>query len=151
MSDSRGKGRGEDRRGGRSMSVPLSRLSAPPMQCPPAASTVSSPPLPINYASSHKSPPSLASPSSSMSASASASDLCVCTPYIAVAIPLIPVLAVIMIVRPPCNYCRRTRPFSYLVMSSVTCVHFIPEATERLVQQKNLVGKPSSLGQSTRS
>ena len=32
----------------------------------------------------------------------------------------------------------RPRPFSYLVMGSVTCVHFVPEATERLVQQKKL-------------
>ena len=105
------------------------------MQRPPAASTVSSPPLPINSSSSPKSPPSLASPSSSASASASVSDLCVCTPYVAANVPLIPVLAVIVTVRPPCDYCHRPRTFSSLVMGSVTCVHFVLEATERLVQQ----------------
>ena len=133
-------GRGEGRRGGRSMSGPPPRLSAPPMQLPPAAYTVSSPLLPINYLSSPKSPPSLASPSSSAlacaSASASASDPCVCTPYVAVDVLPIPVLAVIVIVCPPCNYFHLPRHFSSLVMVSVTCIHFVPEATERLVQQK---------------
>ena len=57
---------------------------------------------------------------------------------VAVAVPLVPVLAVIVIVRLPCNYCPRHRPFSSLVMGSVTCVHFVPEATERLVQEKKL-------------
>ena len=45
--------------------------SAPPLPRPPAASTVSSPPLPINYLSFPTSPPSLASLSSSTLASAS--------------------------------------------------------------------------------
>ena len=49
-------------------------LSAPP-PCSPAASTLSSPPLPINSLSFSKSPPSLASPSLSVSASVSLSDL----------------------------------------------------------------------------
>ena len=99
---------------------------------------LSSPPLPINSSSLPKSPPSLASPSSSVLASALASDLCVFTPYVSVAVPLIPVLVVIVIVRPPCNYCHRPCPFSSLVMGSVTCVHFVPEATERLAQQKKI-------------
>ena len=114
----------------------------PPPQRHPNSSTVSSPPLPINYLSSPKSPPPLASPSSSSSASVSASplesDLCVCTHYVAFAVPLIPVLAVIVIVRPPCNYCHRPRPFLSLVMGSMTCVHLVPEATERLAQQKKI-------------
>ena len=122
------------------MSAPPPSPLYPPMQRPPAESTVSSPPLPINSSSLPKSPPSLASSSSSAlasaSTSASASDLCVYTPYVAVAVPLIPVLAVIVIAHPPCNYCHRPRPFLSLVTSSVTCVHFVPEATERLVQQE---------------
>ena len=48
---------------------------------------------------------------------------------------LVPVLAVIVIVCPICNYCHRPCPFLSLVMGFVTCVHFVPEATERLVQQ----------------
>ena len=103
-------------------------LDSPP-QCPPAASPESSPLLLINYLSSPKLPPFLASPSSYTLASASASDLCVCTPYVAVAMPLIPVLDVIVIFRPPCNHCHRPNPFSLLLKGSVTWVHFIPEAT----------------------
>ena len=57
---------------------------------------------------------------------------------VAVAVPLVPVLAVIVVVRPPCNDCPCPHHFSSLVMDSVTCAHFIPEATERLVQQKKL-------------
>ena len=125
-------GRGEGQRGGHSMSCPPPRPVASPMQHPLAASTISSPPLPINSSSSLNSPPSLAS----LSSSALAFDLCVCTPYVAVAVPIMPVLAVIVIIRPPCNYCHRPRPFSSLVIGSVTCVNFVPEATERLVQQK---------------
>ena len=52
----------------------MGALSAPP-PCSPAASTLSSPPLPINSLSFSKSPPSLASPSLSVSASVSLSDL----------------------------------------------------------------------------
>ena len=100
------------------------------------------PPLPINYLSLHKSPPSLASPFSSafvsILASTSVSDICVCTPYVAVAVPLIPVLSVIVIVFPPCNYCHRPSPFSSLVMGSVTYLNFVTEATERLVHQKQI-------------
>ena len=122
--------------------APVLPLGSPPPQRPPTEYTVSSPPLPINSSSSPKSPPYLASPSSlvplSVSASASASYLCVYTPYVAVDVTLVPVLAVILIVRPPCNYCRRPHPFSSLVMGSVTCVYFVLEATERLVQQKKI-------------
>ena len=126
MSDGRGKGR----RGGRSMSSPPPRPSPP--QRPPAASNVSSLPLPINYLSSPKSPPSIASPSSSASVSTSVSDLYVCTPYVAV-VPLVPVLAVIVIICPPCNYCDLPCPFSSLMMGSVICEHFVPEGTGLLL------------------
>ena len=138
-------GQGEVRRGGRSMSASPHCPLAPPMQCLPDASTCSFPPLPINSLSLPKSPPSLASlasPSSSALASASvsvsASNLCVCTPYKAVSVTFIPVLAVIVILFPPFKYCHRPRPFLSLVMGSVTCVHFVPEATERLVHQKKI-------------
>ena len=131
-------GRGEGQRGSRSMYGPPTRPLFPPMQRPPAACTVSSPPVPINSLSSPKSPPSLASPSSSVTVSVSASDLCVCTYNVAVAVPLIPVLAVIVIVRPPYNYFPRPCTFLSLVMDSVTCINFVPEARERLVQQKKI-------------
>ena len=65
-------------------------------------------------------------------ASASASDICVCTPYVAV-VPLVPVLAVIVIVYPPCNYCTHPSPFLSLVMGSVTCVQFVTEGTGLLL------------------
>ena len=120
------------------MSVSPPCPSTPPMQCPPAASTVSSPTLPTNYLSLPKLPLSLASPSSSTSASVTVSDLCVCNPYISVNVPLIPVLAVIVIVLPPCNYCHQSHTFLSLVIGSVTYVHFVPEATERLVQKKRI-------------
>ena len=128
------------------MSGPPPRPSVPPPQRPPAASTVSSPPLLINSSSLPKSSPSLASPSSYVSVSAStsalasvlASDLCVCTLYVAAAVPLFPVLAVIVIIRPPCNYFHCPCHFSFLVMGSVAYVHFLPEATERLIQQKKI-------------
>ena len=59
--------------------VPPPHPSDPPLPRPPYASTISFPPLPINDSSSPMSPPSLASPSSSVSASVlasvSASDL----------------------------------------------------------------------------
>ena len=144
--------RGEGRRGVHSMSGPPPCPSDPPMQHPPTAFTVSYPLLPINYFSSPKSPPSLAYPSSSAStsasasasalalasasASSSASNLCICTPYVAVDVLLIPFLSVIEILRSPCNYFHHPCPFSSLVMSFMTCVHFVPEATERLVQRK---------------
>ena len=134
---------------------PLLRLLSPPMQRPPAVFSVSSSPLLINSLSLSKSPPSRACPYSSALVSTlesmSASYLCVCTTYVAVDVPLIPVLAIIFIVRPSCNYCHRPYPLLSLVMGSVMCVYFVPEAIERLVMQKNLVGKPSSLGQSMRS
>ena len=126
------------------MSSPLHRPSSPPPQRPPTASTVSFPPLPINSSSLPKSPPSLsslfssasASASASVSASASASSLYVCNPSVAVDVLIVPVLAVIVIFRPPFSYCHRPCHFLSLVMGSVTCLHFVPEATERLVQQK---------------
>ena len=145
-------GRGEGQRGGRSVSVPPPRSLAPPMQRPPAASTISSPSLLINSLSSPKWPPYLISPSSSVlvsvlaSALASAlaavseSYLCVCTPYVAFAVSLIPVLAVIVNIYPPCNYFHRPRPFSPLVMGSVTWVNFLPEAAERLVVKQKQSG-----------
>ena len=70
--------------------------------------------------------------SASESASVLASDLCVCTPYVAV-VPIVPVLSVIVIVRPPCNYLPRPSPFFSLVMGSVTCVHFVSEGTGLLL------------------
>ena len=57
---------------------------------------------------------------------------------VAVAVPLVPVLALIVIVRPPCSYYPHPCPFLSLVMDSMTCIHFLPEATERLVQQKQM-------------
>ena len=93
-------GRGEGRRGGRSMYGPQHRPLDASLQRPPAASNVSSPSLPINYSSLPKFPPSLASTSSYVSASASASDLCICTPYISADVPLVPVLNVFVITRP---------------------------------------------------
>ena len=142
MSDDQCKGR----HGGCSMFAPPHRPSDPSLQRPPTASTVSSPPFPINSLSLPKFPSSLASPSSSALASVSASNLCVCTPYLAVAVPLVPLLYVIVIVHPPCNYCHRPCPFLSLVMVSVTCVRFLPEATERLVQQKQIwLEKPRPL------
>ena len=57
---------------------------------------------------------------------------------VAVDVPLVPVLAVIVIVRPPCNYLPCPRPFLSLVMDSVTCAKNLLEATDRLVQQKKL-------------
>ena len=70
--------------------------------------------------------------SASESASVLASNLCVCTPYVAF-MRLVPVLDVIVIVRPPCNYCPRPSPFVSLVMGSVTCVHFVPEGNGLLL------------------
>ena len=48
---------------------------------------------------------------------------------VAVDVPLVPVLAIILIVSSPCNYCPRPRTFLSLVMGSVACVHFVTEAT----------------------
>ena len=39
------------------------------------------------------------------------SDICACTPYVAVAVTLVYVLSVIVIICPPCNYCHRPHPF----------------------------------------
>ena len=52
---------------------------------------------------------------------------------VAAAVPLVPVLAVIVIVRPPCNYFPCPSPFLSLVVGSVTCVHFVPEGTGLLL------------------
>ena len=43
------------------------------------------------------------------------------------------VVAIIVIVCPPCNYCDLPRPFLSLVMGSVICVHFVPEGTGLLL------------------
>ena len=139
-------GRGEGRLSGRSMPAPPHSPLAPPMHPPPAASTVLSPPLSINYLYLPKSPPSLSHSSSSalasasvlVSVSASSSNICVCIPYLDFAVPLVDLMDLILILFPPCNYCHCPYPFSSLVMGSVTCVHFVPEASERLVQQKQI-------------
>ena len=66
---------------------------------------------------------------------------------VAVAVPLAPVLAVIMIIRTPYNYCTHPRTFLSLVMDYVTCTYFVPDATERLSQQKFvLLEDPLPLG-----
>ena len=111
-------------------------MSAPlgyPPQRPLAVSTVSSLPLPIIFLPSPKSPPSLASPSSSASVFASRPrmyPLCSCQ----CAAHLCPghnrdCLSSFQILPPPPS-------FLSLVMVSVTCVHFVPEDTDRMVQEK---------------
>ena len=57
---------------------------------------------------------------------------------VAVALPLVPVLALIVIIPAHCNYCPCTCPLSSLVMGCMKFLHFVLEATERLVQQKKL-------------
>ena len=47
---------------------------------------------------------------------------------VAIAVPLVPVLAVSVTVCPPYNYCPHCRHFPYLMMGSVKCVHFVPQA-----------------------
>ena len=141
----------EGRRGGRSMSGSPSRPSDPPMQRPPAASTVSSPTLPVNYLSLPKLPPSIASPSSTMSESASASvlasDLCVCTP-----------IRSCLCAAHPCPGCNRDYPSSLQLLSPPPsffifgdgfcdmCTFFTRGYREAGPVEKNLVGKTSSLG-----
>ena len=56
---------------------------------------------------------------------------------VAISVPLVPFLAVIVIFL-LWNYCPRPQPFLSLLMGYMTCVHFVPEATERLVHQKRL-------------
>ena len=58
---------------------------------------------------------------------------------VAVDVPLIPVLAVIFIVL--LEIISHIPVLFYFVIGSVTCVHFGPDATERLVQQKSCVWK----------
>ena len=64
---------------------------------------------------------------------------------VAVTVPLVPVLDVIVIVCPPCNYSPAPY-FLSLAMGSVTCVNVLPDATERLIQQKKLwLEKPRTI------
>ena len=131
------------------MSSPSPRPSYPPMQRPPPASTVSSPPLPINSLSSLKLPPSLSSPSSSVSASA----------FGVRPMPMYP-LRSCRCAAHPCPVHNRypqsslqlfSPPQSFFVFGDGFCdmrTFCTRGYRESGPAEKNLVGKPSSLGQS---